>query len=97
MKLDIKETKSKDGSLLLKLNGEFTIYSVASAKESIAESFNNAENISVDLSGVIKMDTAGYQLLLYFFREASLNNTKFSVTGKSPESERVFSLYGILN
>jgi anti-anti-sigma factor len=97
MKFEIKETKAKDGSLLLKLNGEFTIYSVKSAKEMIAESIKNSAIISVDLSGILKMDTAGYQLLLYFYRESSLNNKKFSVTGKSPESERMFSLYGILN
>ncbi len=97
MKLEIKETKSKDGHLLLKLIGEFTIYSVKSAKEKITESIKSSADISLDLSEIIKMDTAGYQLLLYFLRESSLNNKKLSVTGKSPESDRIFSLYGFLN
>ena len=97
MKLEIKETKSKDGNLIVKLNGDFTIYSVKSAKEMISESIKNSDNISLDLSGILKMDTAGYQLLLFFLRESSLNNKKFSVTGKSTESDRIFSLYGFLN
>jgi anti-anti-sigma factor len=97
MKFEIKESKTKDGSHLLKLNGEFTIYSVKAAKDMIAESIKDSMDISIDLSGILKMDTAGYQLLLYFFRETSLSNKKFSLTGKSPESDRMFSLYGILN
>ncbi len=97
MKLEIKETKTKDGNLIVKLNGDFTIYSVKSAKEMISELIKSSENISLDLSGIIKMDTAGYQLLLYFLRESSINNKKLSVTGKSPESDRIFSLYGFLN
>jgi anti-anti-sigma regulatory factor len=45
-------------------NGELTIFEAAEFKESLAKLFSNDGLVSLDLSGVTRVDTAAIQLML---------------------------------
>jgi anti-anti-sigma factor len=90
----INENAGKDSAVYLTFKGELTIYTVKTIKETISSHSISNNELSLDLTGLSKMDSAGYQLLLYFCRELSLYGKKFLILGNSSESERLFSLYG---
>jgi anti-sigma B factor antagonist len=48
----------------LSINGEFTIFSVADIRTRLQEALTTVDQLSVDLSGVTEIDTAGLQLML---------------------------------
>jgi anti-sigma B factor antagonist len=51
-------------SRTLKISGELTIFSVASARESLLEAMAQTDELTVDLAGVTELDSAGLQLML---------------------------------
>jgi anti-anti-sigma factor len=62
MKISKKKTKDH---LLLKLEGELTIYHAAESQESIFQDNNEwPDTLALDLHGIEELDTAGVQLLL---------------------------------
>ena len=96
MKIDIKESRTKNGTVTFTLSGDFIINTVKALKEKVEGDKKDYHKAVFDLSGVSKMDTAGYQLLLYFKREMEKSNMNFVISEKSPEIDRIFSLYGSL-
>lgn len=77
MNISCKKTKS---GTLLRLEGDFTIYNVAQAKQ---EFFNDYDSfvspISLDLNSVSEIDSAGLQLLLFLQKMLSKDNKKIYI------------------
>ena len=52
-----------DNSGVLSVDGDMTIAHVAELKERLVEAFNDAETVTIDVSGSTALDVAGVQLL----------------------------------
>ena len=84
----------EDGHIILSITGEITIYSSRGFKDMLLKFLSEAWKLELDLSGIGKIDTAGFQVLLLARREAALDNKEFFIVNPSPETRRLFSLYG---
>ncbi|MDH5719361.1 MAG: STAS domain-containing protein [Spirochaetia bacterium] len=82
------------GYLLIKIAGDMTIYHSIELKEKIFENIKNNNNIVIDLSGVLDMDTAGFQLLVLARKEAEREDKKLKIIGHSSAALKLFDLYG---
>jgi anti-anti-sigma factor len=90
--IELKKVSGKKGSL--GLSGEVTLYSSEEIFDKLKKGMKKYKDLSIDLSGVNKMDTSGYQLILLAITEAEKRSQKVSLTGPSQEVKEIFSLYG---
>lgn len=64
--------KTRDGGHVLCITGGMTVFEVAELRDRLSTALNTApERLSLDLSGVEEIDTAGTQLLLALKRQAA--------------------------
>lgn len=94
MKLIATRKKFRDGSVSLRLEGEFNIYTVRKLKGLFMQHLDDARGLVVDLAGITRFDSAGYQLLEHAEREAQRRGRPFVLRSKSEEVLRVYALYG---
>ncbi len=91
MKLDISEKNTGAGSVELILKGELTIYSVSSFNEKLKSLIaKKNQTIDINLSGVDKIDTAGFQILISALKLEKI----FSLKKCGDEVTKIFSFYG---
>ena len=92
--VDINVEKNND-LCKLQVMGEMTIINSAELKKQLLESLLECSQIEIDLSQVSEMDTAGFQLLLLVYNEASLLNKTVRITSYSSAISAVFDLYSM--
>lgn len=90
MKLDISEKNPLAGSSELFLKGELTIYSVAALNEKLNSLLKRGQKIDINLAGVEKIDTAGFQILV----SALKSGKKISILKSGDEVKKIFGFYG---
>ncbi|HPA71412.1 MAG TPA: STAS domain-containing protein [Spirochaetota bacterium] len=83
-----------DGTVALSLEGEFTIYTAKKLGELLMKEMGNGGRVELDLEGVSRFDSAGYQLLEHTRREAMKRGGALTVAGRSSEVESLYALYG---
>jgi anti-anti-sigma factor len=83
----------KNRKVFVKIEGELSIYTVASVREKVLNAFEAYGDIEVDLGNVIKMDTAGFQLILSCRLYHIFLSRQISFINASREVARVFDLY----
>lgn len=64
----------------LKVSGELTIYHSAQLKDELATQFARGGKLELDLSEVSEFDSAGFQVLALFHREAIAQGKTFRLT-----------------
>lgn len=90
--MSLKHTEH-NGNLLLTFNGGLTIFQAAERKPELLHALSQAGRmLSLDLSGVDEIDTAGIQLLLLLKREAGSRGLPLAVVAYSPAVLAVFDL-----
>ncbi len=92
--MDIK-VKRRKGLCKVQIEGEMTIYNSAELKKQLLKSLPKCSQIEIDLSQVSEMDTAGFQLLLLVYNEASLLNITVRIASYSSAVSAVFDLYSM--
>jgi anti-anti-sigma regulatory factor len=85
-------TEKKPGQLALE--GELTIYDAAELKDILLSRLHANTALSVDLSGVTELDTAGVQLMLMLQQESLSRGKKLQW---KKHSTAVSQLLGLLN
>lgn len=81
------------GKLLLTIGGGLTIFQAAERKPELLHALTSAhDSVSLDLSGVDEIDTAGVQLLLLLQRESRRAGRAIDVAACSPAVLNVFDL-----
>ncbi|QDQ27832.1 STAS domain-containing protein [Chitinimonas arctica] len=75
--------------------GPFTIYAAVEAKARLLQELTQAQELEVDLSGVVEFDTAGIQLLLLLKREATRQGKPLRFNGHSKAVLAVIDLYNM--
>ncbi|MBL1376508.1 STAS domain-containing protein [Zobellella iuensis] len=61
--------ETREQGVLLRLEGELTIYTAAALKSQLAPYLAGPQRVEMDLAGVSELDSAGLQLLLLAKRE----------------------------
>ncbi|WP_050470137.1 STAS domain-containing protein [Herbaspirillum chlorophenolicum] len=90
--MPLKHTEH-NGNLLLTINGGLTIFQAAERKPELLHALSLASRtLSLDLSGVDEIDTAGIQLLLLLKRETERNGLQLEVAAYSPAVLAAFDL-----
>ena len=69
---------------VLALTGELTIFQAAEAKALFGQALAEGSVREVDLSGLLELDTAGVQLLLWLEREGRAKGQPLAFTHPSP-------------
>lgn len=67
----------------VRLEGDLTIYTAAQLKEQVLAELTTRERLTLDLSAVSEIDTAGLQVLLLAGREALAAGKNFSIAQAS--------------
>ena len=73
----------KNGVVHLAVLDEMTVYTVLEQKRQLFDYLKSAKELQIDLSGVVEIDSAGVQLLMFLKQEANSGNIKFSLTQHS--------------
>ena len=78
-----------------KLSGSLTIYQVNEVRDYLLGALEKEDEIRFSLSGLVKIDTIGYQLLLSAVRTADQNKKKFVILDWKPEMEKYVRRLGL--
>jgi anti-sigma B factor antagonist len=79
----------------LKLTGDMTIYAAREQRDRMVRAFEAAPSLTVDLSGVVEIDTAGVQLLLALKRDSARLGRRIDLVGHSGAVVAALDRYGL--
>jgi len=94
MKVQTHEKREDSGTVKIIFDGDVTIYTVSNLKKDLMKKCDKNRNMEFDFSGITKIDTAGYQVLFLFKKDAEKKGGSINFTNPSDEVKNVFSLYG---
>jgi len=95
MLLTGKRKQNGQGGVIYRFEGDITVYTVKKLKRVLVDEIAKNDRLELDLSGVKKFDSAGFQLLLLLNREAERNKKTFALSERSGEVSRILGLYGV--
>ena len=73
-------------------DGELTIYTAEKNKEALVQAISSCEKLTVDLSKVSQLDTAGIQILLLAYVESKRRGIDIKFKGHSQQITEVLEL-----
>lgn len=79
---------------VLRLEPELTIYSAAQLKQTLVDALVSRDALTLDLSDVCEVDSAGVQLLLAALRHAARHGVQCELAGHSAAVREAFALLG---
>ena len=82
---------NKRKEVKISLNGEMTIYTCNEMKIKLMEAVSKDCNVTINVSNVTEMDTAGLQLLILVKNELMQNDFQLMIIGKNE------SVTGVMN
>lgn len=86
--------KRLDGAVArLAIAGELTIYSAAALSVALRASVAESDSVELELSAVTELDSAGFQQLYLWCREARSLNKRLRISAHGPATREVFDLY----
>lgn len=87
--MNITQKNSKSGSTIV-LEGELTIYTVASAKAILFADYENIiDPLALDVKNVTEIDTAGIQLLLFAKKVMNNSNKRIYIKNSNTHVDSV--------
>ena len=87
--------ETNNGVCLANVSGEMTIYYAAEMKEALLPCIAHSREVEINLSGVVEMDTAGFQLLLLAKRETAAAGKPLRLVAHSVATLEVLDLFGM--
>lgn len=93
--MPLKIEESDNGICRVSVAGEMTIYCAAEMKEALLPCVARCREIEINLSEVVEMDTAGFQILLLAKREATAAGKPLRLVAHSPATLEVLDLFGM--
>lgn len=93
--MTIKIEETGNGVCCASVTGDMTIYRAAELKEALLPCVARCREVEINLSGVIEMDTAGFQILLLAKREAAAAGKPLRLVAHSPATLEVLDLFGM--
>jgi ABC-type transporter Mla MlaB component len=74
-----------------------TIYEAAADKRVLLDALDGAQELCVDLSALVRIDTAGLQLLILLKREALKSGKVMRIVAHSPASLEILDAYNVIS
>ena len=93
----VKKTERQTKDCRFHPEGEVTIYTAQKYKALLLQVLVDCRSLSVDLSGVTEMDTAGVQILLLAIVEAKRKNIKIEFYGHTQAVNQILDMYDLSN
>jgi anti-sigma B factor antagonist len=84
-------------SCRLNAAGNMTIYEAAADKRVLLDALDGAQELCVDLSALVRIDTAGLQLLILLKREALKSGKVMRIIAHSPASLEILDGYNVIS
>ena len=81
--------------LQLSLSGELTIYSVQELKSLLLTAVDGNSDVTIDMSEVSEVDTAGLQLVLLARKELESRGLHLTLSAANSEITDTLNLFGI--
>lgn len=95
--INVIHNNNKNGTTLT-LDGELTIYSVTAAHKTLSELFDAfVSPVSLDVSRVSEIDTAGVQLLLFVKKQLGECDKAIYISNSNSQLDSIFSLLDLTN
>lgn len=85
----------RGNTLSLRIKGEMTIYAANELKQHLAAALHANQDLEIDLSAVLEMDTSGLQLLFLAKREAQRADKRMTLVNHSPASMQVLDMFNM--
>lgn len=92
--MTIEIAKNNEFETLIKIDDEMTVYTVLEQKNSLLSCLLAGQTVSLDLSMVSEIDSAGIQLLIFLKKEAQRIESKLTF---SHHSRAVFAVIELFN
>jgi len=80
--VQVKSVPGELNSLVVKTPGAMNVSNVSAVLMSLLATFDQADSVTIDLSNVTEIDTAGLQLFCSAHRSSIFYNKEFSITGQ---------------
>lgn len=93
--MNLRVEEIADGVCRILPAGEMTIYHAAEMKAPLLACIARCREVEINLSEVIEMDTAGFQLLVLAKREAVNAGKRLSLVAHSPATLEVLDLFSM--
>jgi anti-anti-sigma factor len=90
--MTVTMTQSATDPCQYAVEGEMTIYNALGLKESLLAALDGCNGLTVDLAGVIELDSAGLQLLVMLKNEAKARGKSLGISRHSPAVLEVLDL-----
>ncbi len=83
------------GSISFHYKGNMTVYNAKTLLEEFCMTMGKYSEMSIDLSGITKIDSSAVQLMIIAKRESLIKNKTLSYINPSNEVMRMFNTYGL--
>lgn len=93
--MTIEIAKNSEFETLIKIDDEMTIYTVLEQKNSLLSCLLAGQTVSLDLSMVSEIDSAGIQLLIFLKKEAQRIESKLTFFHHSMAVFEVIDLFNL--
>lgn len=93
--MDIRIDETPDGVCRVFPAGEMTIYHAAEMKAPLLSGLGRCREVEINLSEVVELDTAGFQLLVLAKREAVRAGKPLRLVAHSPATLEVLDMYNM--
>lgn len=80
--LQVTSLPGEPGSLTVRIGGPANISTVGAVHRQLVAAFQQADRVTIDLSGLTEIDAAGLQLFCSSHRSSLASGKGFSVTGQ---------------
>jgi anti-anti-sigma factor len=89
------DTEERDGDRCVRIRGELTVYRAAALRPALRDLARRRGALTLDLTHVTEMDTAGLQLLLAFRREANERDGTVRIEAAAPAVRELLQLTNV--
>lgn len=89
MTLNIEHHNEKN---VLKIDGDFTVYSAVDALDTLKESLDMEKDIEFELSSISEIDSCGLQLLTLVAKQAQKNDRSVNIASTNDVVEAAFKI-----
>jgi anti-sigma B factor antagonist len=93
-KMEVKEIKKNNREVHLALIGECIVTTITETTKVLITYVTTYTSLVLHLEKVTKIDSAGYQLLVFLKKECDVHNKTISLTGHSDAVLHIIDLYG---
>jgi len=91
----IKIIQKRNNSTEIIISGELTIYCAMDTYQQYIQNINLKDLVTIKLSGINEIDTAGAQLLILLFKEINQRKATYKIASSSNSIDEYVTLFNL--